>query len=137
MPVQRTFGERPQAPWHPLPLSEVLILAGAVGAAVGWRLGFNRGAAVVLAGIGAVMLGTFEVTLREHRAGYRSHTVLLSFLPVVVFHSAVAIAVASLTTPPRLLTVGLLAADVAIFLALFRLWRARFLDARARAAARR
>jgi hypothetical protein len=91
----------------------------------------------MLAGIAAVALGTIEVTLREHRSGFRSHTLLLSCLVVVVVHSTTVLLVAAFATVPPLLNVGLLALDVALFLVLFKLLRARFLDARARAAARR
>lgn len=137
MPVQRTFGERPEAPWHPLPLSEVLILAGAIAAAAGFS---RRSAGVpplLLAGIAATALGAIEVSWREHRHGYRSHTLLLSFLPVVVFHTVTVLAVNAFTRFPGGLNIALLAVDVGMFLALFRVLRVRFLDARARAAARR
>lgn len=137
MPVQRSFGERPRAPWHPLPLSEVLILAGGIAAAIGLRRGFHGGPTLMLVGICALALGAFEVSLREHRTGYRSHTVLLSFLPVVVFHTAAALLVGAFASSPRLLNLALLAIDVPLFFLLFRAWRSRFLDARARAAARR
>lgn len=136
VPSSTTFGERPHAPWHPLPLSEVLILVGAIGAALGLSRGFG-GSRLMLAGIVAVAVGTIEVTWREHRAGFRSHTLLLSLLPVVAIHSVVVLVVAAVTTAPRALTPGLLVLDAAIFLVLFKLLRARFLDARARAAARR
>jgi hypothetical protein len=39
--------------------------------------------------------------------------------------------------PSQLLNVGILAVDIAVFVTLFRVLRARFLDARARAASRR
>lgn len=130
-------GERPQTPWHPLPLSELLILIGGVGAALGMRQGISSAAPLLLAGILAVALGTLEVTWREHRSGFRSHTLLLAFLPVVVLHTAVVLGVAAFTTPPRLLTLGLLAFDVALFAVLFRLLRARFRDVRVRAVSRR
>lgn len=136
VPVTTTFGERPRAPWHPLPLSEVLILAGAIGAALGLSRGFG-GSRLMLAGVAAVALGTLEVTWREHRSGFRSHTLLLALLPVVVLHSVTVLAVAAFTTAPRVMNAGLLVIDVALFLVLFRLLRAHFLDARARAAARR
>jgi hypothetical protein len=132
-PAAPTYGERPRAPWHPLPLSELLILAGAVGAAVGFVKvghGLSSGGPALLAGIGAVALGTIEVTLREHRSGYRSHTVMLAFMVVLVFHSAVVLGLSAVTTVPRLLEVGLFAVDVALFAFLFKLLRARFLDAR-------
>jgi hypothetical protein len=132
-PAAPTYGERPRSPWHPLPLSELLILVGAVGAALGLsKAGHGRssGGPALLAGIGAVALGTLEVTLREHRSGYRSHTVLLALAAVLVLDTAVVLGFTALTTLPRLFDVGLLAVDVALFAFLFKLLRARFLDAR-------
>jgi hypothetical protein len=135
-----SVGERPQAPWHPWPLSEMLILIGGVGAVVGMaRLGhggITNGGPVLFAGLAAVVLGTLEITWREHTAGYRSHTLILALLPVVVFHSVLALGLAAFTTVPRLLNVGLLFVDAAIFAVLFKLLRARFLDARARVVSR-
>ena len=129
-----SIGERPQAPWHPLPLSELLILVGAIGAAFGlFRLGnggISHGGPALLAGIAAVLIGTVEVTLREHLSGYRSHTLLLTLLPLLVFHSATILVVSSLTTVPKLLNVALLIVDVGLGTILFRLLRERFLDAR-------
>ena len=140
----QSAGPRPPAPWHPWPLSELLILVGAVGTVVGLiRLshgGISNGGPVLFAGLGAVALGTFEVALREHRAGYRSHTLMLAFLPVLVFHTVVVLGVSALTslstTDARLLNVGLFAVDLAIFAVLFKLLRARFADARARVVSR-
>src|SRR5205807_336787 len=54
---QRSRRERPQAPWHPLPLSELLILVGAIGTVVGLQRGISRGAAPLLAGLAAVVVG--------------------------------------------------------------------------------
>jgi hypothetical protein len=125
-----SVGERPQAPWHPLPLSELLILVGAIGAIVGLSRGVSRGGPTLLAGIAAVVIGTVEVTLREHRSGYRSHTIMLALLPTLVFHSVVVLTVAAFTQVPRLLNVGLLLIDGALFVFLYRLLRAGFLDAR-------
>jgi hypothetical protein len=135
-----SVGERPQAPWHPWPLSEMLIFIGGIGAAVGVaRLGhggITNGGPVLFAGLAAVVLGTLEITWREHNAGYRSHTLILALLPVVVLHSVLALGLAAFTTVPRLLNVGLLFVDAAIFAVLFKLLRARFLDARARVVSR-
>ncbi len=139
MPVHTTFGERPPAPWHPLPLSELLILAGAIAfvlAMIRLRHGVSAGGPLLLAGIAAVALGTFEVTWREHSSGFRSHTLLLALLPVVVLHSVVVLGFSFLSKPSQLVNVGMFAVDIAVFVLLFRLLRARFLDARARAAAR-
>jgi hypothetical protein len=132
-PAAPTYGERPPAPWHPLPLSELLILIGAIVAVIGFKRVNSEGsggAPTLIAGIAAVAIGTFEVTLREHRSGYRSHTVMLAMLPVLVVDSLVVFAVSLFTTAPRLLSVGLIALDIVIFVFMFRLLRARFLDAR-------
>jgi hypothetical protein len=137
--VRTTFGERPQAPWHPLPLSELLILAGTIAFVLALsRLnrGVSAGGPLLLAGIVAVALGTIEVTLREHRGGFRSHTLLLALLPVVMLHSVVVLGASVFSKPSQLLNIGMLAVDIALFVFLFRVLRARFLDARARAASR-
>jgi len=123
-------GERPRAPWHPLPLSELLILVGAIGALFGLKRGVNSGGPPLLAGIAAVLIGTVEVTLREHLSGYRSHALILTLLPVIVFHSAVVLIVGTLTRVPQALNVGLLLIDAALGTLLFKLLRARYVDAR-------
>ncbi len=126
-------GERPRAPWHPLPLSELLILVGAVGTVFGLQRlkhGFAAGGPTLLAGIAAVVVGTVEVTVREHRSGYRSHALILALLPVLVFHSAIVLVLAAFTTVPRALTIALLPIDGALFAVLFKLLRAQFQDAR-------
>jgi lysylphosphatidylglycerol synthetase-like protein (DUF2156 family) len=67
--------ERPPAPWGNAPLAELVILAGIVALAVGVVGGHPTaiGAGVALAGLGGL-----EVAIREHFAGYRSHTTLLA-----------------------------------------------------------
>lgn len=135
-PASPSYGERPHSPWHPLPLSELLILAGAVAVVLGMRTlnagdpSISHGGATLLVGLVAVGIGSFEVALREHRSGYRSHTIMLAALPVLIFHSVVVLAVSAFTTVPRLLNVGLFAVDIALFAFLFRLLRAHFLDGR-------
>jgi hypothetical protein len=122
-------GERPRPPWYPLPLSELLILVGAIGTVVG----FSRGAGgrpVLFAGIGAVVLGTIEFTVREHLGGYRSHTILLAFIPTVVLHTVLALVLAVLGAPAVVAGFAPLIVDGALFVFLFKLLRARFLDAR-------
>lgn len=136
---RRTFGERPQAPWHPLPLSELLILAGGVAfvlAVARLRHGPEAGGPLLLAGIVAVALGTIEVTWREHSSGYRSHTLLLALLPVIVLHSAVVLGYAFVAKASQIVNLGMFAVDIVVFVLLFKLLRTRFLDARARTAIR-
>jgi hypothetical protein len=127
-----SVGERPQAPWHPLPLSEALILVGAIGTIVGIRIGVSQGgAAPLFVGLGAVVLGTVEVTLREHLSGYRSHTIILALLPLMVLDTILAFAVAAFVNPvPTAAKVALLVLNVPAFVFLYKLLRARFQDAR-------
>jgi len=120
---------RPQAPWHPWPLAELVILVGVVGVMVAVFLENEVKPALLGASILAVALGTFEVTLREHLAGYRSHTVLLALVPVVVLHSAVLLIAGAFTSVPRWVNIPLLAIDIAIFSVLYKVLRLRFLDA--------
>ena len=67
--------ERPPAPWGAAPLAELAILAGIVSLIVGVVGGHETaiGIGVALAGLGGL-----EVAIREHFAGYRSHTTLLA-----------------------------------------------------------
>jgi hypothetical protein len=70
-----TPDDRPPAPWGKFPLAELTILAGIVALAVGVIGGHTTaiGIGVALAGLGGM-----EVAVREHFAGYRSHTTLLA-----------------------------------------------------------
>lgn len=67
--------DRPPAPWGNFPLAELVILAGIVSLAIGVIGGHPTaiGVGVALAGLGGL-----EVAVREHLAGYRSHTTLLA-----------------------------------------------------------
>jgi len=124
------YGERPDAPWHPWPLSEILIFVGAIAVLVGLVRGPERNVTTIVAGVGAVALGTIEVSIREHFSGYRSHVTLLAVIPVIVLHSAIVLSVAAVTTVPRVLNFALLALDAAVLLLLVRWLRARFAKAR-------
>jgi hypothetical protein len=74
-PRVSTPDERPPAPWGDAPLAELVILAGIVSLAIG-----VIGGSPTLIGVGVVCagLGGLEVAIREHFAGYRSHTTLLA-----------------------------------------------------------
>lgn len=67
--------ERPPAPWGAFPLAELTVLAGIVMLLVG-LIGSSLTALAVGVVLGA--LGGLEVSVREHFAGYRSHTTLLA-----------------------------------------------------------
>jgi hypothetical protein len=121
------LGERPQAPWHPLPLSELLILVGAIGFLFGLKSGVSNGGPPLIAGLAAVLIGTVEVTLREHLSGYRSHAIILAALPVIVLDTAILLAVAPISAAVK---VGMLLVDAALFALVYKVLRVRFLDAR-------
>lgn len=72
---RRTADERPPAPWGSFPLAELTVLGGIVSLVIGVVTQSPTGI-----GIGVVLaaLGGLEVSAREHFAGYRSHTTLLS-----------------------------------------------------------
>jgi hypothetical protein len=70
--------EAPKAPWHPLPLAELAVLVGIVAFVLGITSDGSRRETLVTAGILLASLGGLEVALREHFAGYRSHTALLT-----------------------------------------------------------
>lgn len=130
----QALGERPQAPWHPVPLSEVLILIGAIATAIGaskLSKGTSSGAPTLVVGVAAVLVGTVEFSLREHRSGYRSHTILLALLPTVVLYTGTLLVLAAFLSPvPVGLKVAPLALALPVFAFLFKLLRARFQDAR-------
>jgi hypothetical protein len=67
--------ERPPAPWGSFPLAELVVLAGLVMLVIGivGQDPTKIGVGVVLGGLGGL-----EVSVREHFAGYRSHTTLLA-----------------------------------------------------------
>jgi len=122
---------RPEPPWHPLPLSELLILVGVVGAVVAWIRGVESNAALLGAGIGAVAIGTIEVSLREHFGGFRAHSGMLAAIPAVVLHSAVVLSLVAVSgSAPRWLNYALLPLDLALVLVCYRLLRSRFAAAR-------
>ena len=108
--------ERPPAPWGGFPLAELVILAGIVSLIVGF-VGGNQ----TLVGVGVVLagLGGLEVAIREHFAGYRSHTTLLAGFPAVV------VAVALFYLGDQIIAVCL-AAGAAVFAVAFYLARRAF-----------
>jgi hypothetical protein len=74
-PARRQLDERPPAPWGNVPLAELVILAGIVSLIYGivGQQPTAIGIGVALAGLGGM-----EVAIREHFAGYRSHTTLMA-----------------------------------------------------------
>lgn len=70
--------ERPPAPWGSFPLVELAVLVGLVMIAAGFFVEGNRGTVLLVTGIALGSLAGLELSVREHFAGYRSHTTLLA-----------------------------------------------------------
>lgn len=109
---ERTGDERPPAPWGSFPLTQLAVLAGLILIVVGLVTGDP---ALLLGGLLLGSLGGLELSLREHFAGYRSHTTLLAAVGAV----AVALVTWFMIGLPFAVSVGLAAgAFVLLFLVL-------------------
>jgi hypothetical protein len=76
--------DRPKPPWHPVPLVEICVLVGIVLLVLGaLNLSSDRGKLLLVLGMGLGSLGGLDTALREHLAGYRSHTTVIASLPAV------------------------------------------------------
>ena len=126
---QVPLGERPQAPWHPLPLSELLIFVGLVAVIVGATRG-QSGLPVIAAGVLSVCVGTLDFCIREHLSGYRPHTTLLATFATALLYGLLAILMLALGVPAPAYFIVPLVVGVPVFMFLFRLLRARFREAR-------
>jgi hypothetical protein len=90
-PGRPSSAERPRAPWGSFPLSELVILIGIV--LIGWgAVSGESGEERLLAGLVIASLGGGELALREHLAGYRSHSALLAGVAAFVAVTVVALA---------------------------------------------
>jgi hypothetical protein len=69
---------RPPAPWGSFPLSEIVIFIGLVLLVVGFFVSPPQGFVMIAVGLGLGSLAGLELVVREHYAGYRSHTLVLS-----------------------------------------------------------
>jgi hypothetical protein len=73
----------PPAPWGSFPLVEIAVFVGIVILVIGF---FSGGASqAILIGTGLVLCSVagLEQAVREHAAGYRSHTLVLAAVPAV------------------------------------------------------
>jgi hypothetical protein len=85
--------EAPKAPWHPFPLVELAIFTGLVLVVAAIVVGGDARPVLLFGGLAVVSVAALELSIREHFAGYRSHTALLSAL------SALGVAVPLWYTP--------------------------------------
>lgn len=116
---QERLEGRPQAPWHPFPLVEIAVFIGLVCIVIGFLRRDDAGGRTILAlGFALGALGGLDTAVREHFAGFRSHTLVLSAFPAVAVVVIVALAGA-----PAWLVPGLGAlVFLLVFTALRRVW---------------
>src|SRR4051794_33720123 len=76
--------EAPPAPWHPIPLVELTILAGIILIVLAVVIGGDSRPVLLFGGLALVTVASLELAIREHLAGYRSHSSLLAGLVAVL-----------------------------------------------------
>jgi hypothetical protein len=102
-PPRRRPPERPPAPWGRFPLVELCVLLGMGLLIAGFFVQGTRGATMIAAGVALASLAGLEVSIREHWAGYRSHSTVLAGVVTVI-----ALATGYFLLPAGLLAVNLL-----------------------------
>jgi hypothetical protein len=119
---RRSGRERPPAPWGSFPLVELVVLLSIVLLAGGFFVQGTRGITMIAAGIVLGSLAGLELSVREHFAGFRSHTSVLAGTVAVLVVGGGFFLLPNGWQPPALgLGVG-----AAIFLVLFYLLREAF-----------
>ena len=123
-PVSRRarMDEAPPAPWAPVPLVELCVLAGLV-LIVTWVLSDGSRSRLLLGcGIALAALAGLELSVREHFTGFRSHSTLLAGVVAILAGTALLL----LTALPQPLLLGIaIAVFGAVFVALRSAFRAR------------
>jgi hypothetical protein len=111
--------EAPPAPWAPVPLVEICVLAGIVLIVAGFLSDGRRSGLILACGVALAALAGLELSVREHFAGFRSHSTLLAGAAAL----ATAIPLFLLTGLPQAVLVAIAAA---VFAAAFTGLRAAF-----------
>lgn len=73
-----TIDERPPAPWGRFPLVELSVLIAIALFVGGLAIGGERGQIMLTGALGLGSLAGLELSIREHFAGYRSHSSLIA-----------------------------------------------------------
>jgi hypothetical protein len=77
--------DAPPPPWGSFPLIELSVLLGLVFLVAGFFfVEGDRGAILIGAGLALGSIGGLELSIREHFAGYRSHTLILAGIPALI-----------------------------------------------------
>jgi predicted membrane channel-forming protein YqfA (hemolysin III family) len=102
------MAEAPKAPWAPFPLVELCVLIAIVLIVLGFTGDGPRRGAFLACGVALASLAGLEIAIREHVAGFRSHSALLAGAAAL----AVAVPLYFLTGLPQIV---LLAAGVVVY----------------------
>jgi hypothetical protein len=113
--------DRPPAPWGSFPLTEIVVALAIVCLISAFFVGGDRSRTLLAGGAALGSLGGLELTIREHFAGYRSHTSMLALAAAVVTMVVLVLVV----HPIQILIV--LLAGVAVFSVCFYLLRRAFI----------
>jgi hypothetical protein len=107
--VRRRAGadHRPPAPWGSFPLSELVIFIGIILLIAGFFVSPPQGFVMIAVGLGLGSLAGLELSIREHFAGFRSHTLVLSAAVGVPIFGA--LLVATRVPTPICIAAGLVA----------------------------
>jgi hypothetical protein len=76
--------DAPKPPWHPFPLNELSILAGMILVVLGVLDVAGRRGVLLGCGFALISVAALELSIREHFAGYRSHSTLLGATCAIV-----------------------------------------------------
>ncbi len=76
-PARAAHKGPPPAPWGSFPLSELVVLLALIFLIAGFFVAPPRGAVMLGTGLVLGSLAGLELAIREHFAGYKSHTLLL------------------------------------------------------------
>ena len=104
-----SVNERPPPPWGKFPLSELAVLVSIVLIILSFIVRGDQGVIMFAAGLLLGTLAGLEVSIREHFAGFRSHSTLLAGSAGIVTITAIALAAGEVFVPI------LLAAGLAVF----------------------
>jgi hypothetical protein len=112
--------DRPQAPWGSFPLVELVTLVGVVLLVLGFFVvEGDQGVVMIVVGVVLGSLAGLELSIREHFAGYRSHTLILSgFLAALVLAALFYVAPDDVPVVVRLVIAGIVFAGAARILSL-------------------
>jgi len=113
------MAEAPKAPWSPFPLVEICVLIALVLIVVGAVSDGPRRGVFLACGLALASLAGLELAVREHFAGFRSHSALLAGAVAVV-------AVVPLFFLTALPQIALLAVGVVVYSLAFFVFRRAF-----------